>query len=231
MTITDAVRSLDRDLHELFGSRLQSLVAYPGPDGEHAGLSTLAVVDRLTVADLEGCAARAAGWHDAGLAMPLVLAGHEFGRSLDAFPLEFGAILADHAVVSGTNPFEGLRVEPADLRRACEIQARSHLLHLREGYIETGGRGDRVADLLRRSARPLAALVQSVARLEGRAAATSDAAARQLEAALHLEAGSLADIVALSPSTSLTSDRARRLFSGYLDAAERLTSHIDKRAA
>jgi hypothetical protein len=227
MTITDAVRTLDRDLHELFGSRLQSVVAYQGSNSEHAGLATLAVVERLTVADLDACAARAAGWHDAGLETPLVLAGHEFGRSLDAFPLEFGAILADHVVVSGANPFAGLRVEPTDLRRGCEIQARSHLLHLREGYIETEGRGDRIADLLRRSARPLAALVTSVARLQGQPAA-SEAAASQLEAALHLEAGSLVDIVALSPSTSLTSDRARRLFANYLDAAERLTRHIDK---
>ena len=89
-----------------------------------------------------------AAWHDAGLATPLLLAAHEFGRSLDAFPLEFGAILADHVVVAGSDPFDGLRVDAADLRRACEVQARSHLLHLREGYLETRGRGDALADLI-----------------------------------------------------------------------------------
>ena len=72
-----------------------------------------------------------------------MLAADEFARSLDAFPFEFSAILADHAVVSGKNPFEGLRVEPADLRRACEVQARGHLLHLRQGYMETRGAATR----------------------------------------------------------------------------------------
>ena len=67
-------------------------------------------------------------------ATPLLLAAHEFGRSLDAFPFEFGAILADHVVVSGSDPFDGPPRRPADLRRACEVQARSHLLHLREGF-------------------------------------------------------------------------------------------------
>src|SRR5690242_21130273 len=31
-------------------------------------------------------------------------------------------------------------VDPADLRRACEVEARGHLLHLREGYIAAGDR-------------------------------------------------------------------------------------------
>ena len=47
------------------------------------------------------------------------------------------------------------------------MQARSHLLHLREGYLETRGRSDALADLIVRSAPPLAALLKSVARLEG----------------------------------------------------------------
>ena len=125
MHISDAVRALDRDLHEVFGGRLRSVVAYAAA---HDAARPLAPT--------------LAGWHDAGLATPLLLAAHEFGRSLDAFPFEFGAILANHAVVSGANPFEGLRIDPVDLRHAAEVQARSHLIHLREGYIETAGRGD-----------------------------------------------------------------------------------------
>ena len=33
----------------------------------------------------------------------------------------------------------GLAVQPADLRRACEVEARGFLLHLREGFIESEG--------------------------------------------------------------------------------------------
>src|SRR5207253_6685789 len=144
--VSDRVSTLERDLREIFGARLQSLVAYglrsststhDHADGAaHASAPvarTMAVVETLTAEDLEACADRAARWHDAGLATPLLLAADEFGRSLDVFPLEFGAILADHVVVAGKNPFDGLTVDPADVRRATEVQARSHLLHLREG--------------------------------------------------------------------------------------------------
>src|SRR5204862_1473469 len=119
-----------------------------GRGHQNAPIHTLAVVESLTSDDLRACSGRVKGWHDAGLATPLVLAGHEFDRSLDVFPLEFGAILADHTIVSGANPFQQLTVDAADFRRAVEVQARSHLVHLREGYIETGRRGDALAGLI-----------------------------------------------------------------------------------
>jgi hypothetical protein len=211
MNIPDAVRTLERELGEIFGGRLRSLVVYT-PAASAAPTPTLAVVDGLSADDLRACAARARAWHDRELATPLLLEAGEFARSLDAFPLEFGAILADHALVTGANPFDGCRVDPADLRRACEVQARSHLLHLREGFIETEGRGDAIAALIGRSAAPLAALVGSVHRLNG---ARSDDPV-------------LTRVARLSASTPLSADEARRLFPAYLAAVEALTRRIDQ---
>jgi hypothetical protein len=229
MNIPDAVQALEHDLRDIFGPRLQSLVAYRAASGSN--VSTLAVVDTLTADDLRACAERVAAWHDAGLTTPLLLGAQEFGRSLDAFPLEFGAILADHVVTSGRNPFEGLRVDPAHVRQACEIQARSHLLHLREGYVETRGRGDALADLIVRSAAPFVALMTSVARLQGGAGLDTSAAAAAMTRALGLPEGSLAEIMKLSAGVPLPSETARRIFPAYLDAAERLTNYIDRWSA
>src|SRR5262249_17737040 len=156
------------DLREVFATRLLSLVAYrTAPGVARSDTSTLAVVEGLSVDDLRACSRRVESWHESGLATPLLIAAHEFERSLDAFPYEFGAILADHVVVAGVNPFEGLRVDPADMRRACEIQARGHLLHLREGFLETRDRGDALAELMTRSLAPLTLLIRSLVRLDG----------------------------------------------------------------
>jgi hypothetical protein len=228
VTISDAVRSLDRDLHQLFRERLKSVVAYASAEGPDAAAPTLAVVQQLTADDLRACAARVASWHDAGLATPLLLDEQEFGRSLDAFPFEFGAILAEHALVSGDSPFTGLRVDPADLRRACEVQARSHLLHLREGFLETRGRSDALADLIVRSAAPLTALLTNVARLDTADSRDPVAAAAHVESRTGVPNGVFADIARLTPGATVSSEHARAIFPSYLAAVRTLADHIDR---
>ena len=238
--VGDRVSILERGLRDIFGSRLQSLVAYglqaaapsgaPGPHAAHVEpppTQTLTIVETLTGVDLTACAACAARWHEAGLATPLLLAANEFERSLDAFPLEFGAILADHVVVAGSNPFDGLRVDPADIRRACEVQARSHLLHLREGFLETRGRADALAVLIVRSAAPFAALITSLTRLQGVATNDPAASGRHVERTLGLPAGAVTDVVKLAHVTEISSAEATRIFPAYLNAVERLVKYID----
>ena len=242
MDASDAVSRLDRDLRGIFGPRLQSVAVY-GERLGHAGaadghashvghdhaapIRTLVVVDGITEQDLRACAGATEKWQDAGLATPLLLALREFERSLDAFPLEFGAILADHRVVSGRDPFEALTVDHADIRRACEVQARSHLLHLREGYIETRGRADALSVLIVQSAPALAALVTSLARLETHTAGDPDAAARHAERTLGVTPGSIGEIVALVGVAEISSQRAEQLFSPYLVAVEQLVAYVD----
>ena len=242
----EAVGVLERDLRGVFGTRLQSLIIYgqharahahgaAGRDASHGHAShdlprihTLAIVEALTADDLRACAPRVTAWHDAGLGTPLIVAAHEFERSLDAFPFEFGAILSDHTIVTGSSPFEGLTVDPQDLRRACEVQARGHLLHLREGYLETRGNGDALAILVVKSSAPFAALVESVARLDGAATGGAEAAARHVDRSLGLAGPTATDVVALVGVSEMSANAAERLFPPYLEAAERLVSYIDR---
>jgi hypothetical protein len=236
MAIPDAVQLLDRDLREIFGPRLQSLIVYGAASDDRAKhdahghddppVRTMAVVERMTREDLRAGAGRIAAWHARGLATPLLVAAHEFDRSLDAFPLEFGAILADHLVVSGANPFAASRLDPADVRRACEVQARSHLLHLRESYLETHGRADALSDLNVQAAPAFAALVRSVARLEGQVS-EDGAAARHAERTLGVAGGAITEIVKLTGVHELPSADAERLFGPYLEAVEKLVAYVD----
>jgi len=245
MSIRDTVRTLEEDLRQICGARLQSLVVYgqravgnppaeEPPAREHsahdkhdASVRTLAIVDGLSVSDLRSCAKLTGSWHDRGLATPLMVAAHEFGQSLDAFPLEFGAIIADHVVVAGTNPFETLRVDSLDVRRACEVQARSHLLHLREAFLETRGHAGALALLIVESAPAFAGLISSVARLEQPVSGDAAAAARHAERTLDVAPGAIGDIVALVGVAEISSAKAERLFPPYFDAVERLVRYVD----
>jgi hypothetical protein len=224
---------LASDFRTIVADRLRAVVVFgvhATDDGhgntEDEPVRTLVVVEGLGFADLEACARQMAAWARHGLATPLVIARDEFARSLDAFPIEFGVILARHALVTGVSPFEGLVVKTDDLRRACEVQARSHLLHLREAYLETGGNPSAIHALVARSAAPLLALLVNVARIDGVDAHTAAALAAYAERAVG-RASALRDVLGLADARVPAGDAAR-LYPAYLDAVERLAAYVDR---
>ncbi len=221
--------TLVADLKHIFGDRLSSVVAYgPHLEGDTgAPLTCLALVDALGLSDLEACAAAAPRWQRRQIATPLLLASDEFQRSLDAFPLEYGEILRTHERVFGADPFANAAISRADLRRACETQIKSHLLHLREGFIESAGRPEAVAALVHASAPAFAALLRNVARLSGSPAATRTDATRDGARAAALPDAVVADVLALERAPAIPATDAARLFPEYLAAVERLARVVD----
>jgi hypothetical protein len=221
--------SLATDLERLFAARLRSVVAFGSRvDGhDEAPLATLALVTTLTAEDLEACAGLSAAWRHAGLATPLLLPEDEFRASLDVFPLEYGEIIRTHERIHGPDPFAGLAISPEDLRRACETQIKSHLLHLREGFIESGGRLAAVAALVTAAAPAFAALVRNVARLDGVETRDRQQATREGATRVGLSDATINAILALERPTSMPMTDPARLFPDYLAAVEHLARTVD----
>jgi hypothetical protein len=225
-----AAESLTRDLGGIFRGRLLSIVVYGGQvDGNAtAPLQSLALVSSLTAADLEACAHLVSNWTRGGIGTPLILPDGEFRASLDVFPLEYGEIVRAHTLVYGTDPFEGVSISAGDLRLACEAQAKSHLLHLRQGYVQTGGRLPAVARLVAQSAPAFAALLRNVGRLTGVQTADRMEATRQGAKAAGLSLDTVDAILALESPSALPASDPARLFPDYLAAVERLAAVVDQ---
>jgi hypothetical protein len=223
-----AAQTLAADLRRVFGERLRSIVAYglqhraPAED-DGAVLHTLALVDRLTFDDLAACVPLASTWHRQGLAVPLILGRDEFERSLDAFPLEYGDIIAHHVLVAGPTPFDGAAVAADDVRRACEQQAKSHLIHLREGFLETTGKPERVTRLIAASARPFRVLLENIARLQG---IEGDDVAAAAERQIGVSAGLVREVLATREAQGTIADPTA-LLSRYIATVERLWTYVD----
>ena len=221
-----ALDSLAVELGRVFGARLRSLAAY-GLDTQTAPprlLHTLALVDRLSFDDLARCAPLAPGWRRRSLAVPLVLELEEFLRTLDVFPLEYGDIIAHHVLVAGTNPFAGARVAQADVRRACELSAKSHLIHLREAFLETGGNPDAVARLIAASAPAFTALLRNIARL----ADDHDAdVAATAERQIGVPSDVVREVVSAGAGTRSAIAEPTALLSRYIAASERVWEYVD----
>jgi hypothetical protein len=235
--VAHAIRRLEADLQTIFAGRLVSLVLYgrhvPGASGAAAALDgtapihTLALVSALAYADLAACAAKADGWDRSGLAMPLLLSPAEFSSSLDAFPLEYGAIIDRHLAIVGDDPFQGISVKPDDRRRACEVQAKSHLIHLREGFLQSEGRGAAVARLIHQSLESFGALLGHLAELDRAADDSPDGIVRFAALRIGLSESLVTRLLALAHQPPLAADEAAQLYPPYLDASERVARFVD----
>jgi hypothetical protein len=218
--------NLVRTLHGIFGNRLRSIVSYNVDQSE--ALATLVLVTSLTLADLEACAARSHGWHRDHVATPLLLPEDEFRRSLDAFPLEYVEMARAHEVLFGANPFDEVPIDRFDLRRASETRIKSHLVHLREAFIEAGGIPRAVSELVTASAPAFGALLRNVARLNGSTATDRAAATRDGARTAGLPDSIVSDILALEQPSDVRMTDAARLFPAYLSAVEQLAGYVDR---
>jgi hypothetical protein len=212
-----ALGALAADLRKVFGARLVSLVAYgTAESAEGDGVHSLALVDRVRFEDLVACVPLTGSWRARGLAVPLLLSREEFRRSLDVFPLEYGEIIARHIVVEGADPFDNIAVAETDRRRACEWQAKSHLIHLREGFLETRGHPERVAELIAASAESFRSLLENINRLDPdapREMGLSDTLVR--------------DVLATRTGGASTIAEPSALLARYIVAAERVWQYVD----
>ena len=223
MDLTTAARQamsrLATDLVKVFGERFIALVA-TGPT------RTAAFASAIHAGDLEALSVLAPRWGQEGLETPLFITPHEFARSLDAFPVEYQAMLDRHEIIAGVSPFTDARPSEADLRRACEVQAKSFLIHLRQGWVQASDHAHEQAHMVAESAAPLRALIGNIARLHG-AAFCSDP---EIVAFAGTIPGVAADLVAGVLSLDERPDRAPQFVSrmnDYLVVAERLWAYAD----
>ena len=223
-----ALESLATDLRRIFGNRLYSLCAY-GQPADDVETRSIALVDRLAFEDLAACVPLARTWDGLGLAVPLILERDEFARTLDVFPLEYGEIIAHHVHVYGDDPFERLSVSEVDLRRGCELQAKSHLIHLREGFLETYGEPRAVARLIAASAPAFSRLLTNLVTLVSSDA--SDGPPDDVAAAAERYLGVPSDLVREVTTTGgdkpSTIVDPTALLSRYIAAVERLWEFVD----
>lgn len=233
MTALQAAASLADDLAAIFGARLRAVLVFGTharlhPRAVKAPVQTVALVDSLVYADLAACAERSEGWLTRDLDMPLLMPSPEFAQSLDAFPLEYGDIIAHHILVRGDNPFVGLDVAVEDMRRACEVNIRSHAIHLREGFLLAAHRPRDIAALIVASATPFVSLLQTFALVTGAPRQLPpDGLAAYVGRATGFDRDLLDRLLQIEEDRSLDPSEAVQLYPPYLDLVHGLVQAVD----
>lgn len=138
-----AVGELLAAIRSLFGEALRTVVRFgsvvagevlPG----QSDTNLLIIVDTIPLSALLHNAEAVQKWTGAGNPAPLLLTLEEWKSSADIFAMEYADILHRHEVLVGVAPFDGVHVDPKDLRLHVEREAMGKLLQLRRAVMAVG---------------------------------------------------------------------------------------------
>jgi hypothetical protein len=218
-----------------FGEQLEGVLLYGSAvRGEflpgRSNLNILLLVSSYDSAVLKQYSALHRQWSKEQIVVPLFLTEEELHLSAAVFPLEFLEIQEQHRVLDGRDPFIGFHVKTDRLREAVVQGLMSHLLRLRQRYVEGGGSVEATTILLPLSITSAVPLLRGVQRLLGRPVLShSDAVIKDVAEQLPLDLQGLLDALLLKRGQiSSGSYELPRLFDRYLQAVTLLTRAVER---
>jgi hypothetical protein len=224
-----------KDVKGRLGDQLEGMLLYGSAiRGEflpgRSNLNILLLVSSYDSALLKQYGSLHRQWSKEQIVVPLFLTEEELRTSAAVFPLEFLEIQEQHRVLGGRDPFIGFHVKTDQLREAVVQGLTSHLLRLRQRYVEGGGSDDATMILLPLSITSTLPLLRGVQRLLGRPVLSqSDAVIKDIAEQLTLDLQGLLDALLLKRGQiSPGPHEVPRLFDRYLRAATVLTRAVER---
>ena len=226
---------LVEQLRRAYGPALRSVVLYgSAAAGEHipkrSDYNILVLVDELSLDRLSAAASVARAWSEGGNPAPMTLTMSEWRGSADIFAMEYADILERHKILYGESPFDGIRVDPRDLRLQLEHEAMGKLLRLRQGVLASGGDNRLEAELLAASLSTIMVIFRSVVRLEGETAPKDNVAlAQTVGRYAGFDAVPFERVVRhVRGEQTIAAGDVRSVVAGYLAGMEKLVAHLDR---
>lgn len=224
-----------KDVKGRLGDQLEGMLLYGSAvRGEflpgRSNLNILLLVSSYDSALLKQYGSLHRQWSKEQIVVPLFLTEEELRTSAAVFPLEFLEIQEQHRVLGGRDPFIGFHVKTDRLSEAVVQGLTSHLLRLRQRYVEGGGSDDATMILLPLSITSTLPLLRGVQRLLGRPVLSqSDAVIKDVAEQLTLDLQGLLDALLLKRGQiSPGPHEVPRLFDRYLRAATELTRAVER---
>ena len=223
------------DLRAAHGGRLRSVVSWgeAASDGYRPGRSALAlaaVVDRVDAPALRATARCVAGWKRSRVEIPLLFDPEYLERACDVFPLELLDLSDRHRVLYGDDPFAGLEVDLGHLRSEVEEQLRGKMLHLWDGYLQSGGDSEALRRLLTDTPPGFEVVARGMLRLRD---ASRPGEPQALLAAVESAFDVRVDVIrtletARHDGKTLRREELERLFEAYLEEVRALVDRVDR---
>lgn len=163
----DVFAEITADFNKAFGKDMLSLILYgSGADGTYipgkSDLNFLVILTDEGINGLDRAIEVVNKWHMRRVATPLCLTKNYVLSALDSFPVEFYGIRRNHILVYGEDFVSELAFESGDLRLQLERELKAKILHLRQGFLESGGEAKNLRHLISISLKSFIALFRAL---------------------------------------------------------------------
>lgn len=232
--ITQRARQVADDYRRVFRQDIVSVILYgsamtadyvPGK----SDLNLMIVLTEEGIHRLHLAHDLVARWRKKRVGTPLFVTKIYIDSSLDTFPIEFLNIKHNYLVLQGEDVLAGLSFKEEFVRMQCERELKGKLLLLRQRYVETGGKGRILRDLIAASIPTFTFVFKGLLYILGEEVPVTRSEAVSLVARrFRLDEGLFRDLQRVGAGTLKLSDRELHdLFRRYLKEIRRLALDMD----
>lgn len=163
------LKNFIEEIKNSLDNKLKSIILYGSKasqeDTKYSDYNILIIADNLRITDLNKLTKPIKNWLKHKNPPPLIFDTKTFLSSVDVFPIEFLDIKQNHKVLYGDDIVEKIEINFKNLRHECEFELKSKLLRLRQLYILTEGKKQKLKKLLIESISTFLVLFKSVIQL------------------------------------------------------------------
>lgn len=223
------------DYKELFGDYLVSIILYGSATGQDyrpgkSDINFMIVLSETGIECLDQAFSIVKKWQKKNVAIPLFLTESYVKTSMDVFPIEYLNFQRNYALVFGKDILKDLSFDPKFIRLQCEREIKGKLLILREGFLETSGKGKALKGLISQSIPAFIAIFEALLNLkekdvpkEKRETIRTTCKAFELDAAVYER---LLDVK--EDKVKLGDIEIVKLFKDYLRESRKLSKLVDE---
>ncbi|HVO85055.1 MAG TPA: hypothetical protein VMU60_11580 [Syntrophobacteria bacterium] len=232
--VVQRARQLADDYRRVFGQDIVSVILYgsaltadyvPG----RSDINLMIVLSDEGMHRLHLAHDLATRWRKKRVGTPLFVTRTYIDSSLDTFPIEFLNIKQKYLVIQGEDVLAGLSFNKEFIRLQCERELKGKLLLLQQRYVETGGKGRIVRDLIAASIPTFTFVFKGLLHILGEEVPVTRSEAVSLAARrFGLDEKLFRDLQGIGAATLKLSERElHELFRRYMQAVRKLALEVD----
>jgi hypothetical protein len=228
-------QEITSDYKGLFGDDLLGIILYGSATGQdyHPGKSDINFMIILTepgIERLDRAFDTVKKWRKRKVATPLFLTENYVKTSLDVFPIEYLNFQRHHTLVHGKGILADLPLKRQFIRLQCEREIKGKLLLLRHAFLESGGKGRAMKDIISQSLGAFAAISEALLYLKGMEAPRGRRhKIRAMAEAFQLDSSVFEELLDVREEKKKPGgDEMKRLFQTYLREIRKLANLVDE---